>query len=193
MPNNSDYRPPTEPADATSYKSLTSVTSLNEKNEPLATETAILELKAGATTWRRSWVRPGPLSGLFGVFLGLSGVFASFAVLYASNGAATETWTYQPSAYLAVVTAVANQAIRYAAFQGAIISWWRRALRGTTLTSLHYDWAIAATPWKSLLSRRNLNWMLLPCLASILVAFDGPLLQVRCQSGTRVADVLTAY
>ena len=177
MREDSSYRPLTGAVDSASYNSSTNVSSLNGKTEPLMTVTSIPDVDVRATTWNRSWKRLAPLSGLFSLLIGLSSTFASFAILYASNGAATSSWTYQPSAYLAVVTAVANQAIRYAAFQGAVISWWRRALKGTTISSLHYNWAIAATPWKSLLSPRSINWMLLPCLASIIVAIDGPILQ----------------
>lgn len=42
---------------------------------------------------------------------------------------------------LAILTVISNGAISFALTQGAIVSFWLRALRGTTLVDLHRDWA----------------------------------------------------
>ena len=51
-------------------------------------------------------------------------ILVSLGVLLGSAGASAESWTVEPSAILAICTAIANQAMRYAAFQGVMIAWW---------------------------------------------------------------------
>lgn len=51
----------------------------------------------GDSTWKTTWKRYGPLTGIFCLFLALLSLFASFAILYTSNGAATADWKYTPA------------------------------------------------------------------------------------------------
>lgn len=90
--------------------------------------------------WKSTFLRWGPLSGVFAMFLAISSMFACLGVLVGSNGVAVSNWTVQPSEYLAIFTAIANLAMRYACIQGIIIAWWTRAIRGSTLSKLHWDW-----------------------------------------------------
>lgn len=92
--------------------------------------------------WQRSWFRLGPLSGLFSITLAAAALVASLGILAGSDGESVESWHIPPSTYLAIFTAIANLCVRYAATQGVIISWWRRASAGTTLADLHSSWRI---------------------------------------------------
>lgn len=63
--------------------------------------------------WKQTIIRLGPLAGLFSMVVALASIFASLGVLVGSNKAAVENWAIQPSIYLAVCTAIANQSMRY--------------------------------------------------------------------------------
>ena len=185
---------------------LTIASIMAGKEESVVTVVPILTSQGNTVSWKPTWKRVGALSGLMSLLLAFASIFASLAILKTSDGAAINSWQYQvseqahqgdeffvgterycflkyadlvcqPSTFLAVVTAIANQAVRYAAIQGAVIAWWLRAIKGSTLAKLHYDWSMSDTPWRSLVSRKTCNWLVLPFFASILVAVDGPLLQ----------------
>ena len=85
-------------------------------------------------------LRLGPLSGLFCIFMTVASIVASLGILVGSCEAPVSKWTVEPSAYLgrtrrrceltyadstlAIFTAIANQSMRYAAFQGVMIVRW---------------------------------------------------------------------
>jgi hypothetical protein len=83
-------------------------------------------------SWNPSFIRLGPLSGLVALCVALSSLLASLGILVGSNGAPLSSWTAPPSTYLAICTAVANLAMRYACIQGVVIAWWYRASKGST-------------------------------------------------------------
>ena len=127
-------------------------------------------------SWNTTLLRAGPISGVFSMFLALASIFACLGVLEGSNGAAVESWSVQPSLYLAIFTALANLAMRYACIQGIVIAWWARALRGSTLSQLHWDWRSGTTLIGALTGGRQMGWFGLACIFSTLVTVDGPLL-----------------
>ena len=65
----------------------------------------------------------------------------------------------------------------FAAVQGTVVTFWLRALRGTTLGQLHRDWGYGVFLYKAVFSGRNFNLLALACICATLVAVDGPLLQ----------------
>lgn len=86
--------------------------------------------------WIGMFLRLGPLSGIACLVLVVISMLISFGVLLGSNGVAVVAWGVQPSAILAICTAVANQAMRYAAFQGFMVAWWSGGLK----PSAHRMW-----------------------------------------------------
>ena len=93
-----------------------------------------------ARPWETAFLRFGPLAGIVAILLAIATLVASFAILAGSNGAAVADWAAPPSTYLAICIALTNMSVRYAAMQGIMIAWWHRALRGSSLAKLHYDW-----------------------------------------------------
>lgn len=91
-------------------------------------------------TWRTTIIRFGPLSGVVAMAIAIASLFARLGILAGSDGKPVTNWTVTPSTYLAVFTAIANLSVRYAAIQGVVIAWWNRALKGSTLAKLHWDW-----------------------------------------------------
>ncbi|KAK5163275.1 uncharacterized protein LTR77_010861 [Saxophila tyrrhenica] len=127
--------------------------------------------------WKPSLLRIGPMSGLCVMLVAVGSMLASLAILLGSNHAAVTSWKAPPSTYLAICTAVANLEIRYACVQGVAIAWWSRALRGTTLARLHYDWRAGTTVVGAMASGRRMGLLGLACICSVLVVANAPLLQ----------------
>jgi FtsZ-binding cell division protein ZapB len=128
-------------------------------------------------SWKPTILRLGPLAGLTAMLASIASILCSLAVLVASDGAAVESWpAIHPSIVLAIFTAFANLAIRFACIQGIVIAWWVRALRGSTLRKLHNDWR-ASTITGALAAGRKIGLLGLATLFSTVVVMDGPLLQ----------------
>jgi hypothetical protein len=90
--------------------------------------------------WTPSILRIGPLVGLLAIVLAFCLTCASYAILHFSDGELVTSWRYQPSVYLAILTAVSNKSLAFATIHGTIITFWRAALRGTSLGDLHRNW-----------------------------------------------------
>ena len=144
--------------------------------------------------WKTTLLRAGPLSGLCAMLLAIASIFACLGILVGSNAQLISDWSIQPSEYLAVFTAIANLAMRYGCIQGIVVAWWMGALRGSTLSKLHWDWRSGTTLIGALTSGRQMGWLGLACIASTLVAVDGPLLYVSVYmhlANETVADLST--
>ncbi len=136
-------------------------------------------------TWRPSALHIAPLIGLAALLLAFLQMFASYAVLQASDGAETRTWKYQPtvvrhqtpllerrltrSQYLAIFVAVSNKALAFAAIQGTVISWWLQALRGSNVKQLHADWSYGLHVWQAMVAGRHFNALALACICATFV------------------------
>lgn len=73
-----------------------------------------VELNNRETPWRTTFIRSGPLSGIFCMLLAIASIVASFGILVGSNGMPIMSWSAPPSTYLAICTAIANLCMRYA-------------------------------------------------------------------------------
>lgn len=99
------------------------------------------------------------------MFIAITSIVASLGILAGSNKRPTSSWSTPPSTYLAIFTAIANLSIRYAAIQGVVIAWWSRALRGSTLGKLHWDWRAGTTLRGALTSGRHMGLLGLACMS----------------------------
>ena len=111
------------------------------------------------------------------MFLAAASMIVSLAILLGSNGQPVSVWGATPSAILAICTAVANQSLRVAAFQGFVVMWWCSASYGTSLRQLHLSWRAGTTFAGALMAGRHMGLIGLACIVSTLVTVDGPLLQ----------------
>lgn len=130
-----------------------------------------------------------PLSGLAALLFAVMHVVACFAILYASNLAPVAGWVYAPQVYLAVLTAISNKALAFAVVQGTVVTWWLKAMRGTTLAQLHYDWAAGLHVWQAMGAGRHFSVLAFACLCATFVAIDGPLLQTATSVRSEVPDM----
>lgn len=127
--------------------------------------------------WRPAFWRIRPLSGLIAIGIIICCIFANLGILFASNHAPTESCRYQPSAYLAIMTAISNLALRFASFQGLVVAWWYRASAGSTIKKLQQDWQAGTTFLGAVAAGRHMGFIGLACIFATLGAIDGPLLQ----------------
>lgn len=104
-----------------------------------------------ARPWTTTLLQFGPLSGIFAMFLALASIVGALGILVGSNGQPVSSWSSPPSTYLAIFTAIANLSVRYSAIQGVTIAWWSRALKGSTLSKIH--WLVNSRPVPSCWTR----------------------------------------
>lgn len=81
-----------------------------------------------------------PYAGLLALLVVVLCAVADGIVLWKSDGQQIDTWIMSPSVILAILSAIANTCLAYAKSEGIIVSWWRKALRGSTLGELNNYW-----------------------------------------------------
>lgn len=169
-------------------KNASHYTIISSSKENLSPQTTTIEAEAESTPWTPSFLRIGPLIGLAALLFAFLQIFASYAVLKASHGDAVTNWKYQPNVYLAILAAISNKALSFAVVQGSVITWWLRALHGTTVAQLHRDWAYGLHVYKAMLAGRHFNMLALACICATFVAVDGPLLQRASTVHSRIPE-----
>lgn len=127
--------------------------------------------------WKPSLWRPGPISGIFGMLLAIASLIASLGILAGSDKRPVNGWSTPPSTYLAIFTAIANLSLRYAAIQGVLVTWWIGALKGSSISNLHFNWRAGTSLYGAFIAGRRMGLIGIACIASTLVMLDGPLLQ----------------
>lgn len=73
-------------------------------------------------TWRPTVLQQRPLVGVAALCVTIGCIFASLAVLVASDGQAVTSWSIQPTVYLAIVTAIANMSLALARLEAVPVS-----------------------------------------------------------------------
>lgn len=97
--------------------------------------------------WKPGWFTQFPYTG-FGALLGVVICSAAaVAVVYASNGKAKSQWKIKaaPNVLLSIFNSLASILVTMAVGQGIAISWWRRAMKGTTVENLHHSWSFSSS------------------------------------------------
>lgn len=94
--------------------------------------------KSKVAPWKTTMLQVGPIAGICALLISLLSLLFALAILLVSRGESAN-WNIPPSSCLAICTAVANQALRFAAFQGVAIAWWIKAMHGSTFARLHSD------------------------------------------------------
>lgn len=108
------------------------------------------------------------------MLMAVASILASLGVLIGSQGAPTSSWRAEPSIYIAAFTAIANLSVRYACVHGVVITWWTRAIRGSSVAKLHQDWRHGSTLHGALTAGRSTGLLALACIFSTIVVIDGP-------------------
>lgn len=73
-------------------------------------------------TWLPTVLQQRPLVGITALCVTIGCIFASLAILVASDGQAVKAWSIQPTVYLAIVTAIANMSLALARLEAVPVS-----------------------------------------------------------------------
>ncbi|KAE9965356.1 hypothetical protein BLS_007692 [Venturia inaequalis] len=157
-----------------------------------------LESKDDETANSIHW-QPGvkarfPWIGLIAILAMLTCIAFSVVILVTSDKKVSEQWpivikwkwisrkwkkTAQltPSVALAVTNTVSNLALAIAIGQGVAITWWRKALKGSTVEDLHKSWSFSTSVLELLTAGRSFNLVALAALTAKMALVDNLLLQ----------------
>ncbi|KAK5729773.1 hypothetical protein LTR17_011639 [Elasticomyces elasticus] len=125
----------------------------------------------------RQLAQPRPITGLLALLIVFGCVFFTLAILIASNKRPVDKWIVQPTVYLAIATAVANSAISYAFTQAAVVAWFYRASKGTTILGLERSWEASYSVVHAISQGRNTSLVAIAAIFVAMMIVDGPLLQ----------------
>lgn len=164
-------------------------TEVDDHAEDTAKSTDEIKQESQVKPKGRTWLsaRNGTKLGLAALAFSFLQIFVSFAILQASNGTPVRDWKFQPNVYLAILTAISNEALTFAAVQGTVVSWWLKSRRGTTLAQLYHDYDNGLNVWGALSSGKRFNALALSCLCATFVNIDGPLLQRASTVASRIS------
>ncbi|KAI9709449.1 MAG: hypothetical protein M1820_003209 [Bogoriella megaspora] len=144
----------------------------------------------GQTQWE-----PGRWYGLpwvSGIALSLAFLFTIFMFVLPlrSHNMRMDYWlqdiAFQPSVLLSIASTTANTMLSFALGQGAVISWWRKSMRGSvSLRELHKQWSSNSLPHAiAAMFTFGQNRVVIACLAVAAAQLNGPLLQRASSTGS---------
>ncbi|OQO02797.1 hypothetical protein B0A48_11080 [Cryoendolithus antarcticus] len=126
---------------------------------------------------RPHWIQWGPLAGIAALCLTVGCSAFALAILIASNNQPVDTWTVQPTVYIAVAAAIANTSIAFAYGRAVPIAWWYQASKGATIRALEQRWQIGSSVSQAVRYGRRLTWTTGVAILVAVMIVDGPLLQ----------------
>ena len=148
--------------------------STDSKNLPLQGQ----QFKSPALDWRAGFGH-FPWTAGISVLVTVACIAGTVAVAISSHGDQTVSWKYQPAVWLAAISSVANFCLAAAFTQVASIAWWRGALHGTTLKSLHLIWTFGKGDFRSTtsLARDTFKIAMVASIVTAAIIVNNPLLQ----------------
>ena len=156
--------------------------SLKHSNTSTKTVAAQPSQPANYERWETGLSRHLPWLALVALVGGTCAIIASAAILALADGTAVTSWKYAPTVYLAILSTLTNLCLTTALDQGAVLSWWRHALHGTTVKDLSQIWSYgtslksALVAWKDVY-RFSVHRLAIAKIFILVVLIDGPLLQ----------------
>ena len=160
----------------------------NYNKEPMEKEQkpSVHEVNHGFQHHRHAWT-PGvikrfPLTGFGALLASMLCTAAAVIVVLLSSGDLVSQWsgTRQPGVLLAYTSTVANTMMLVALAEAATIAFWTQAMKGTSVSQLHYNWAAAGGVMGALGALFRGQSIRISCV-SLMVALTGllrgPLMQ----------------
>lgn len=158
----------------TSYKNEHTTIELNEVNN----ESSSSSLKK-KEQWRPGFFHQFPWMGFGGLLGVLICTSVCMVIVYVSNGKARSQWKSlaAPNVLISVFTAVASILVTMSVGNGIAISWWRKAMKGSTVEELHASWSFGSSVLSIITGLKFFNVMALAALCTKLAIIDGILFQ----------------
>jgi hypothetical protein len=170
--------------------------SNNVKSTVTPTSSVADESQSSTPTWQPG-LRQTPWPAIVLIFTMLACMGASAGIIVGANKQITDSWKVGPTVLLALLSSIWNYSLGAVLGISVAITWWRSALRGTTLESLHYIWNKGAVlnPISALRSSAAARRVVLLAwlVVSVQIA-NNPLLQRAIRTGAEnivVQDSLT--
>lgn len=129
--------------------------------------------------WQPGFWRQFPWLGAGALIMVILISLASCLVLVFSNNRAQSQWDKRiaPNVILSVLNSVASVCLAVAVAQGLAISWWRKAMKGATITELHNTWSFGSSLSHMIKNLRYFNLAALAALVTKFAIIDGVLFQ----------------
>lgn len=139
------------------------------------------------TFWQQfPWSGVGPLLGVIACSV------CAVAVIGTSNNVPKSTWKLHaaPNVLVNILTAIAGILVTMAAGTGMAISWWRRALSGTSVEDLHYSWQFSTSTFSLIRGWKFWNSMALTAVCTKFAIIDSTLFQKALSTRTALGPAI---
>lgn len=146
--------------------------------KPEATASATRKVNSRSSEWRPGF-RQTPWPAMVLIFTMLASMGALAGIIAGSDKQTVESWKVGPSVLLSLLSSIWNYALSALLGISVVLTWWRNALEGTTLKSLHYIWDQPGglNIYAGLRSTKARKVVLLAWLVGVVQIVSGPLLQ----------------
>lgn len=148
-------------------------------------ETAEVDTNAGSDDgidWKPGFRQQFPWIGFLGFIIMLVSTAAAVAVLGASNKERVKDWPFtrfpvQPNVLINIANQFQNLGLITFISQGLAIAWWRKAMAGSSLGTLHRNHAYSYSFYSIVTSGRHFNIVALAALMTKFAVIDSTLFQ----------------
>ncbi|KAL1593312.1 hypothetical protein SLS60_010920 [Paraconiothyrium brasiliense] len=132
--------------------------------------------------WQPGWRNQWPWVGFSGFMTIIIATAMAVAILGISNHKRVKDWPFekypvQPNVLLNIANQIQNLGLITMVAQGLAIAWWRKALRGSSLHSLHQNHAYSYSFYAIITSGRKFNIVALAALMTKFAVVDSTLFQ----------------
>ncbi|KAL6704625.1 hypothetical protein ACN47E_008022 [Coniothyrium glycines] len=153
---------------------------LEKRNSQWISEDA-LDPEAGID-WKPGFINQFPWIGFAGLITLIVSTAAAVAILALSDKRRVEDWPFrklpiQPNVLLNIANQVQNLGLLTMIGQGLAIAWWRKAMDGASLRTLHMDHAYSTSVYSILTSGKRFNFIALAALMTKFAVIDSTLFQ----------------
>lgn len=132
--------------------------------------------------WQPGWKHQFPWIGFAGLVTMLFATGMAVAILGISNHKRVSDWPFasfpiQPNVLLNIANQVQNLGLITLIAQGLAVAWWRKALKGSSLDTLHRNHAYSYSFYAVITSGRRFNTIALAALMTKFAVIDSTLFQ----------------
>lgn len=132
--------------------------------------------------WNPGWRNQWPWVGFAGFITLIVATAMAIAILGVSNHKRVKDWPFetypiQPNVLLNIANQVQNLGLITMIGQGLAIAWWRKALKGSSLETLHRNHAYSYSFYAIITSGRKFNIVALAALMTKFAVVDSTLFQ----------------
>ncbi|KAH7359722.1 hypothetical protein BKA66DRAFT_225649 [Pyrenochaeta sp. MPI-SDFR-AT-0127] len=132
--------------------------------------------------WKPGFKNQFPWIGFAGLITIIFATAMAVAILGMSDEKRVKDWPFrrfpiQPNVLLNIANQVQNLGLITLIAQGLAIAWWRKAMRGSSLKTLHYNHAYSYSFYAIITSGRHFNIIALAALMTKFAVIDSTLFQ----------------